>query len=131
MRTLLVLFAFAAFAPVTAQELLKQEHHENGRLKSTLYREGGAVHFITYFESGRVKEMGAFRDGRRDGVWQQFAANGAVLTRAEFDRGARTGTWELRDPFNGNSGRLRFSDGRLVDGAQYDPEGHLLAARTY
>ena len=131
MRTLLVLFAFAAFAPVSAQELLKQERHANGRLKSTLYREGGAVHFITYFESGRVKEMGAFRDGRRDGVWQQFAANGAMLTRAEFDRGERTGTWELRDPFNGNTGRLRFSDGRLVDGAQYDPEGRLLAARNY
>ncbi|HQW86500.1 MAG TPA: hypothetical protein PLH93_04900 [Flavobacteriales bacterium] len=131
MRTLLALFALLMLAPASAQELLKQEHHANGRLKSTLYREGVTVHFITYFESGRVKEMGAFRDGRRDGLWQQFAANGTLLTRAEFDRGVRTGTWELRDPFNGNTGRLRFSDGRLVDGAQYDPNGQLLAARTY
>ncbi len=128
-----ILSLLLAFAVNTAaaQELLAQERHPNGRLKSTLFRSGMEVRFITYFESGRVHEMGGYVEGRRNGLWRQFAENGVEVARAEFDRGLRTGIWELRDPLSGRLGRLRYRNGRLVDGRQFDEAGVLLAARTY
>jgi len=133
MRILLLSIGFilAAFVSAQAPELLNQERFPDGTLRATRYREGNRVHFITYHENGRVKEMGCFRDGRRDGVWKQFSDTGALLTQAGFRSGQRQGVWEFRDDGDTVVGRLVYADGLIQRGEQYDDAGALVAMRAY
>lgn len=130
-RTILFAVSIVFCANGHGQELITQEFHANGMLKSTRFHDGEVVHFMTYYDSGRVKEIGAYRDGRRDGVWKQFDESGAVLARAEFVNGERQGTWEFRDPANRLKVRLQYVKGSLTKGEQYGDSGELVAQRTY
>lgn len=130
-KPIILLFALLLTGAVEAQELLGQTYYANGRLQSTRYSDGAVEHFILYHPNGRVQATGMFRDGRRDGVWRQFAENGTVVAEARFKAGHRTGVWEFRDDANGLKGRLVYTDGRLASGEQFDPTGELIAQRTY
>ncbi len=114
----------------SAQVPAQHTYHANGRLAGTRYSEGGMERFITYYESGRVKEMGAFRHGHRHGTWKQFDENGAVLAEAHFIKGRRDGEWLFRDGSNALLGRLHYSDGHLREGAAYEA-GARVAERSY
>ena len=131
MKQSITLLCLAIACAGHAQELLQQDFYSNGHLKSTRFSDGANERFITYYESGRVKEMGAFREGRRDGVWKQLDENGALLAQATFAQGHRQGVWEFRDNSNQLMGRLQYSNGQLARGEQYDPRGELLAQRQY
>lgn len=131
MRTLATALLFLLFAGTQAQEQLIQERHPNGKLASTQYLDGDQVRFITYYESGRVKEMGGFRDGLRDGVWKQFDENGVVLCEALFASGLRNGRWTIRNAQDQTVGLLSYADGDLSRAEQRSAAGDLIAARTY
>lgn len=131
MKPLILSTLFLLATGAQAQELLGQTYYDNGRLQSTRFTDGATEHFITYYPNGRIQASGAFRDGRRDGVWKQFAENGAVVAEASFRSGHRTGVWQFRDSANGLKGRLTYADGRLASGEQFDPQGELIAQRTY
>ena len=131
LQTLLLVAASAVFGTAHGQAILAQEFHANGKLKSTRFTDGAIERFLTYYETGRVRETGAFRDGRRDGVWKQFDENGAVLAKAEFINGVRQGTWEFRDPANRLKVRLQYVKGSLARGEQYGDGGELVAQREY
>ncbi|MCB0789764.1 MAG: hypothetical protein KDB75_10700 [Flavobacteriales bacterium] len=131
MRQLLYIIALFAGTLVQAQDMLEQEHWPNGKLKHTIYAEGDLVRFVTYFESGRVHEMGAFRHGKRDGAWKQYAEDGTLLARARFLKGVRQGDWHFNQPGQQTTGRLRYKDGRLVEAEQRGPGGSVIARRTY
>lgn len=133
MRNLILALGLLAAAPAVAQttELLLQERWPDGTLRATRYKEGDRVHFITYHENGRVKEMGCFRDGRRDGVWKQFSEAGVLLAQAGFRNGQRQGVWEFRGHGDTVMGRLVYADGLIRHGEQFDENGALVAMRTY
>jgi len=126
-----LLFVLPLTFAVQAQSLMGQTFHPNGKLQSTRFNDGAVERFIAYYPSGRVQAMGCYRDGRRDGVWKQFAENGAVLAEAHFLNGQRTGTWEFRDNANGLMGRLYYNEGQLSAGEQFSAEGELVAQRSY
>ncbi len=131
MRCILFLLMVLTGGVAGAQGLLKQEFHANGRLSSTLYSDGEAVRFITYYESGRVKEIGGFRHGKRDGVWKQMSESGAVLAKARFVKGKRQGTWEFRTPEDLLHGRSSYVADKLHNAEVFDREGQLIARSTY
>lgn len=128
-----ILFSAGAtlFGAAQGQALIAQQFHPNGKVKNTRFEDGAGERFMTYYETGRVKEIGAFREGRRDGVWKQFDENGAVLAKAEFINGVRQGTWEFRDPANRLKVRLQYVKGSLARGEQYGESGELVASRVY
>ncbi len=131
MRTILLLFALVPGLWASAQTLLAQEHWPDGTLKSTRFEEGGLIHFITYYENGRVHEVGGFLRGRRDGVWKQYSDAGVLLAQARFSNGERQGTWEFRSHNDTVLGRLTHADGDLRSGELYNEQGGLVAMRTY
>ncbi len=131
MRTLLLPLVLVIGTSLFAQEKPLQERFENGRLKCTRFTVEGVDRFMTYYVSGRLKETGTFRHGRRDGVWEQYAENGTLLARAYFRDGRRNGTWEFRDASNELKGRLTYNDGRLAQSEQYDAARGLVASRSY
>lgn len=131
MKTLATALLFLLITGAQAQDQVIQERHPNGKLASTQYIDGDKVRFITYYESGRVKEMGGFRDGLRDGVWKQFAENGVVLCEALFTSGLRNGHWTIRNVEDQTVGLLSYADGDLSRAEQRSAAGDLIAARTY
>ena len=127
LTSLILLLAQAAHG----QEILAQEHWPDGTLKATRYSEGVRVHFITYHENGRVKEMGCFLNGKRDGVWRQYNDTGVLMTQASFSHGQRQGVWLFRNHANMIVGRLSYSDGLIQRGESLDEQGAVVAMRTY
>ncbi len=103
----------------------------DGTLRATRYAEGERIHFITYHENGKVKEIGCFHQGRRDGVWKQYTDTGALITQAGFKEGERQGVWEFRTEADEPLGQLTYHNGKLRHGKQYDADGLLAAHRTY
>ena len=101
-----LLFAQASFA----QEILGQERWPDGTLRATRYSEGDRIHFITYYESGRVKEIGCFKSGRRDGVWKQYSDTGALIAQAGFRNGQRQGVWEFHYADDRTTGKLVYRE---------------------
>ncbi|MBK9148085.1 MAG: hypothetical protein IPM12_09770 [Flavobacteriales bacterium] len=133
MRCITILSALLLTASLFGQrtELLQQERYPDGTLQATRYREGDRIRFITYHENGRVKEMGCFRKGRRDGAWKQFSDSGALLAAATFRNGLRQGVWEFRNASNTVLCRLVYSEGLIQRGEQFDDSGELVAMREY
>jgi antitoxin component YwqK of YwqJK toxin-antitoxin module len=131
MKHLILLLFLGLGTGLSAQELLGQEFWPDGTLRATRYAEGGRIHFITYHENGRVKEVGCFHHGRRDGVWKQYTDTGALVTQAGFKDGERQGVWEFRTEADEPLGQLTYHNGELRHGKQYDPAGLLAALRTY
>lgn len=131
MRGLLLSIAMLAGHFLWAQEIISQERWPDGSLRATRYSEGDRIHFITYHQNGRVKEIGAFRSGRRDGVWKQYSDTGALLTQAGFRNGQRQGVWEFRNADDRTTGKLIYAAGILAQAEQYDDAGALVAQRTY
>ncbi|MBP7407463.1 MAG: hypothetical protein KA941_01770 [Flavobacteriales bacterium] len=131
MRLLLILFTLLLAQMSFAQEVLGQERWPDGTLRATRYSEGGRIHFITYHENGKVKEIGCFKSGRRDGVWKQFSDTGTLLAQAGFCNGQRQGVWQFRSEGDQATGRLTYTGGLLIKGEQYDDAGTLVAQRSY
>ena len=131
MRSSVLLFVVLLVPVVHAQELLEQQRWPDGTLKYTAYSEGGRLHFISYHETGRVKEMGGYRDGKLDGVWKQFTDTGSLLTHATFKNGLRQGEWEFRTAEDVPLGTLSFVDGALARGELYNELGDVVASRDY
>ena len=131
MRGLLLSIALLAGNCLWAQEIISQDRWPDGSLRATRYSEGDRIHFITYHENGKVKEIGAFQSGRRDGVWKQFSDTGALLAQAGFRNGQRQGVWEFRDAADHTIGSVTYNAGVLMSAVQYDDAGALIAQRTY
>jgi len=131
MRLLLISFILLLVQAAHGQEIIAQERWPDGTLKATRYSEGAREHFITYHENGRVKEMGCFLNGRRDGVWRQYTDTGVLLTQASFSQGQRQGVWVFRNHANMVVGRLSYSNGLIQRGESFDEQGELVAMRTY
>jgi antitoxin component YwqK of YwqJK toxin-antitoxin module len=133
MRAVLLTLAIVAAQWANAQtpEIMSQERWPDGTLRATRYRIGALEQFIVYHENGRVKETGAFRNGRREGVWKQYSDTGALLAQAGFRDGQRQGVWEFRSPGDAVIGRVTYSAGALKHGEQFDEEGQLVAMRDY
>ncbi|HRF82617.1 MAG TPA: hypothetical protein PL070_21325 [Flavobacteriales bacterium] len=131
MRLLLTLATALLLGTTHGQALLGQEHWPDGTLKATRYSDGTRIHFITFHENGQVKEVGCFRNGRRDGVWKQYSDTGVMMARASFRHGERQGTWEFRHAEDTPMGHLTYASGRLTQGQQYGSSGELVAQRAY
>lgn len=86
---------------------------------------------MSYYESGRLYEIGTLREGRPEGEWKRFAENGSVIADGRFVHGVRQGVWEFRDAQGRLSGRSEYVDGVLVRAERYATDGALLAERTY
>jgi antitoxin component YwqK of YwqJK toxin-antitoxin module len=131
MRFVLIALILLLAQAAQAQEILAQERWPDGTLKATRYAEGGRIHFITYHENGRVRQVGCFLNGRRDGLWREYSDTGVLLTKAGFRNGERQGVWEFRSHGDAVMGRLTYTEGRISTGEQYDEAGTLVAVRTY
>ena len=82
MKKYIILSSFLFSAVSFAQES-KPQLEAVGELVKTTY----------YFENGKIQQQGFFKNGKLDGVWRSYDANGNKLAVATFNNGEKTGKW--------------------------------------
>jgi antitoxin component YwqK of YwqJK toxin-antitoxin module len=60
--------------------------HDNGQLKSimTVKNEIPVGYFVDFHENGRAAWSGSFRDGKHDGLWVEWDADGKEISRKYY-----------------------------------------------
>jgi len=55
----------------------------------------GTLHgpMVSRYDSGQLKEIGTYRDGKREGRWTYWAPDGTLAAKLEFKQGKPHGTW--------------------------------------
>jgi antitoxin component YwqK of YwqJK toxin-antitoxin module len=61
--------------------------------KPQLEAVGNKVRATYYYENGKVKQEGFFKDGKLDGVWVSYDENGNKNAIAEYSDGLKSGKW--------------------------------------
>ncbi|WP_211165434.1 toxin-antitoxin system YwqK family antitoxin [Flavobacterium silvaticum] len=54
---------------------------------------GGLVKATYYHDNGSIAQQGFFKDGKADGKWVAFDANGNKKSIGEYSKGQKTGKW--------------------------------------
>ncbi len=126
-----LLLLFVHCPGLQAQVLIEQDHWPDGTLRSTTYSESGRTHFITYHQNGRVNAIGAYRQGKRDGVWKRYNDAGVLLARAAFRDGSGQGVWEFRTDADAPLGRLAYENGLPVHAERLNEMGEVSARADY
>ena len=54
---------------------------------------GNMVKATYYFDNGQIQQEGFFKDGKLEGKWVAFDANGIKKSIGEYSNGEKTGKW--------------------------------------
>lgn len=61
--------------------------------KPFLEQEGNLVKATYYYDNGQVQQQGHFKDGKLEGNWVSYDANGNKTSMGEYTNGEKTGKW--------------------------------------
>ncbi|WP_369018561.1 CsgG/HfaB family protein [Thermatribacter velox] len=79
--------------------LVAQELYPGGnkKLEYTYYEvDGKQVYhglFTKWYENGKVRIQGTYRDGKKDGVWKEYFINGVLKSEGTYANGLKEGKW--------------------------------------
>ena len=122
-----LMFIVSFSIALQAQELLKQEYHKNGQLKSTITRYDKEIQVVNYYDNGRMKERFYFIDFKRHGVFEAWHSDGSKHMTIAYENNKPSGQWQVWN----NSGQLiaeaLFENGNLKSGHMWDKEGNPIA----
>ncbi|MFD2525714.1 toxin-antitoxin system YwqK family antitoxin [Flavihumibacter stibioxidans] len=76
--------------------------------------------YVNYYPNGATKDSGYYRNGLREGHWEEWLSNGTVRASGAYLHGRRTQTWSYYD-----------SSGRLRSLAIYNGKGELQEQKFY
>ncbi|CEA07770.1 MORN repeat variant [Arthrobacter saudimassiliensis] len=92
-------------------------------------REGTWRH---YAADGRLRSEGPFRDGELDGDWTWYRANGELMQRGGFRRGRKSGVWERWTAAGRRLDSGAYDGDRKVgDWQTFHPDGTVKAVRHH
>jgi antitoxin component YwqK of YwqJK toxin-antitoxin module len=112
--TLLVLICCAL--SLSAQVVLKERYHPNGRLAERwLESSPGSVKVFRFFDCGQLAEMGSWYESKPDGPWANWSPQGQKLGEAWYENGRKVGIWRFYDLSGQPVVELRYSRGKLVE----------------
>lgn len=88
---------------------------------------------IKYFNAkGYVEEVGQYVDGKKEGVWIQYAAGGQKLGEAYYKDGLKDGIWTVWDEQGVKRYHMVYSMGKKVDTwKMWDSNAVLVSERIY
>jgi antitoxin component YwqK of YwqJK toxin-antitoxin module len=137
-RTTFVLLLLIAFACQSKHELVKviEDTYQDGTPYIIRYyqteKKEVLVKETTYYQSGKKKIEGNFKNGKREGLWRAWFPDGTLWSEGEYREGEEMG---LKTVYyeNGN----KFFSGKIQNGKRkgewsfWDKEGKLLKKITY
>jgi len=109
------------------------EFYTNGNKRIELSLKKGIVDgpVTLYFESGQISEIRSYDQGKMDGTWSTFNAEGVKIGVANYRDNVKHGEWFIRD----DAGTLRFemhyTDGKKTGTwKMYNEMGELVSEET-
>jgi len=68
---------------------------------------------VFVYSDGYLAEKGIIKNGKREGSWQSFNANGNLIVEASFANGLKNGVWTI---YNGNEVKylVQYQDNKRV-----------------
>lgn len=61
--------------------------------KPVLEQEGNFVKATYYYDNGQIQQQGHFKDGKLEGSWVAYDAQGNKKSIGEYANGEKTGKW--------------------------------------
>ncbi len=61
--------------------------------KPVLEQEGNLVKATYYYDNGQIQQQGHFKDGKLEGSWTSYDANGNKASIGDYSKGEKTGKW--------------------------------------
>lgn len=88
-----------------AQVAVSENYHSNGNRQSVTFDKGSnGIQLISFYESGKIREVGHIKEGRPHGEWRSWNEQGIRTGIAYYVRGRKTGNWKIYN----NEGELRY-----------------------
>lgn len=69
---------------------------------------------VTYYENGHVKTKGNYKDGKKDGLWENYIDE-KLVWRVNYKYGKEEGLWEYFNEDGSVEETENYKDGKLVD----------------
>jgi antitoxin component YwqK of YwqJK toxin-antitoxin module len=112
-----------------AQDLIEQDFYENGKLKTSAFREGNQFFLISFYENGKLKEKAIYTDNQKNGKFQSWFENGQPHIMIEYVQNVPSGKWMVWNEAGIVIGVADYRQGDLVSGSMWDDYGNLIAQR--
>ena len=82
--------------------------------------EGNLVKATYFYDNGKVKQEGFYKDGKVHGKWTSYSESGNKISLGEFNRGQKTGKWFF---WNQNSlSEVDYSNSRIAGVKKWSQE---------
>lgn len=117
MKTLAItgLIALSAVVFSHAQNLPATEFHADGKVKCSYEKvDAQTVRMVRFHENGQLAEQGQYRNGRPDGRWQTWEADGTKTSEINYQNGVRHGEFRVYDRSNGSVTEIVYAAGKLT-----------------
>ncbi len=87
--------------------------------------DGKKFSHIDYYDNGKVKSIGNYKDNKKDGSWKYFYKSGKVLEYGSYTSGKRIGTWVNFDKER-NKQTIKYKKKNInAETEEYDEEGNI------
>lgn len=81
---------------------------------------------IKYHDNGMIAEEGYYKNGLKNGCWFAYNGKGKQISRVFFDKGQRTGVWNI-EAYNAEySYQVAYEDNKAVQIQKLDAEGTVI-----
>ncbi len=127
MKTLLAFIFMGLGLTLNAQQELKT-YHDNGSLKSVyVYTDAQNYTVKNYFQNGKLKEVGAFANGKMTGTWINYHESGQKAGEANYDNGVKVGEWKVYDQDGLVRYKVNYKDNKMISAVSLDQQGQHIA----
>ena len=74
---------------------------------------GQLVKATYYYEDGKVRQEGFFKEGKLEGQWVSYDADGNKIAMAEYSNGQKTGKWVFIN--NEMLSEVNYADNKITN----------------
>lgn len=85
---------------------------------------GNLVKATYFYDNGKVKQEGFYKDGKVHGKWISYQENGDKLAMGEYQNGQKTGKWFFWNATSLNE--VDYADSRVANVSKWEKEAIAL-----
>ena len=103
-----------------------------GQNRDTSFLENNQIKYISYFDSGEVKQEGTYDlEGERDGKWTAYGLNREITSTVSFYHGLKHGEWIIYNDRGQLISKMYYDMGKRVGTWKSYKNGELAQTREY
>lgn len=126
MKNVILTLALVFSGHVFAQESTNQTAAK-GMANATVQKTGNLNKTVWYYESGKVKEIGYFKNGLKHGTWTSYDEDGNKIMQANYVNGVKEGNWCVWHTNGLLKYHMVYEDGKRILSTEWDVDGNVVA----